>query len=295
MMLEEYKKRKKGRKFLKFIGIIVAIVVTVASLHACGVRFLKSKVDDLKNLSNDFKENAKEFAPSKEETKEITKNGIEKLFDFIMKGSEFVDENITQPAFELSNELAEEQNQKFQEKRDKENKGDDSSSSEALIHVAFWYTIDGDTIQVLTDNSEFITVRLIGINTPESVAKEEYLEKKGTVNSDYGKMASNWVNDYIEKTIITNHSDLWLQYDKETKDQYGRTLAYVWISDEVDVEYESDVLDYMLNAQIVKYGYAEDVVYEPNHKYAHIFKKLREEAEQSKIGLWQFEDIGDFY
>lgn len=284
MILNEQRKRNRRHKLTTFIGVILTIVLVVVGLHAYGVWYVKDKTSDLKEFADEFKQNAKEFAPTKEDVKEGTKEGVDKVLDFLIKGSKYVDENITKPAVEISNELAREQMEKAE-------KGD----SVIFERVTYWNTIDGDTIKVMTEYDQFITVRLIGINTPESVASDEYLSQKGTVNSEYGKMASEWTKDYLDEMIFANFSEICLEYDLETKDDYGRTLAYVWLSNDVDPNNEEDVINHMLNAQIIKNGYAEDVVYEPNHKYAHIFARLRHEAENSKIGLWQFDDIGEYY
>ena len=284
MILNEQRKRNRRHKFLTFIGTIVMIIVVIAGIHACGVNLVTNKKNDLKGFAEDFKQNAKEFAPSEEEVREGTKKGIDRVLDFIINGSRFVDENITQPAFEFSNELANEQLKKAESKTEVE-----------FVHVTYWYAVDGDTLKVLTDDNEFVTVRLIGINTPESVASDEYLAQKDTVNSEYGKMASEWTGRFLDENVIAKASEIWLQFDLEREDQYGRLLAYVWISKDVDLNNEEDIENYMLNAQIVKNGYAEDVVYEPNHKYASVFKKLREEAEKSRIGLWQYDDIKEYY
>ena len=47
----------------------------------------------------------------------------------------------------------------------------------------------------------------------------------------------------------------------------------------------------MLNAILVKNGYANDTVYLPNNKYADVFMNLRMQAEQNKTGLWQYKEF----
>ncbi len=291
MILEEQRKKRKLKNIGRFFATIILIVCCIALIHACSVHVAKERAKDAINLGEEIKEGVKEITPSKEEAKEIAKNGISKTVDFILDSSEYINENVTKPAVEMSNELAEEKFG-FSVTSPLSDEGEETAS---LVHVTYWDTIDGDTIKVLTENSEFVTVRLIGINAPESVADEEYLAQKDTENSEYGKMASDFTKEYLLKTVAVNAGDMWLSFDKETTDDYGRTLAYAWVSNEVDVNNKDDVINYMLNAQIVKAGYAEDVVYEPNHKYASVFKKLRKEAEDVGAGLWQYEDIKDYY
>lgn len=132
--------------------------------------------------------------------------------------------------------------------------------------------IDGDTLKVKMDGSE-ITVRLIGIDTPESINPDE------SKNNEYGRMASDYT-----KTLLDNTETVYLEYDVESTDKYGRTLAYVWLADNTE-----DIENYMLNAILVKNGYADNMVIIPNVKYADTFEKLKKSAVANKAGLWQYD------
>ena len=143
--------------------------------------------------------------------------------------------------------------------------------------VHFDYCKDGDTIVVTKGSGESITVRLIGINTPESVAPEEYTEKTGKENNDYGKMASDYAKGLFKDTDI-----VYLEYDSERTDTYGRTLAYVYFDDTGDL---SD----MVNAKLLSDGYASVMCIEPNTRYAVDFQALFYKAREERLGLWQDE------
>ncbi len=157
--------------------------------------------------------------------------------------------------------------------------GDDDSSEESTLEQATLLScIDGDTIKV-SINGEEKTVRLIGIDAPESVNPDEEL------NTEYGTMASNYLSALLE-----NVSTVYLEYDVSTEDTYGRTLAYVWLTS-TPKEPENN----MLNAILVKNGYADDVVYMPNTKYADIFISLKETASENSTGLWIYDDIKDMW
>lgn len=54
-----------------------------------------------------------------------------------------------------------------------------------LVEVKLDRVVDGDTIRIKNDSNESIKVRLIGINTPESVHSDE------TKNCEEGKIASD--------------------------------------------------------------------------------------------------------
>jgi len=136
--------------------------------------------------------------------------------------------------------------------------------------------IDGDTIEVKqSENSEPFSVRLLSVNTPESVNPNPAL------NNDYGNRASEYT-----KQLLANTPKVYLSYDKQDKDEYGRTLAYVWLSPDANPNSEDDVRGYLLNSQLIQNGYAEVMIVEPNHKYKEIFEKQEKSAIEQGVGLW---------
>ncbi|MBP3507298.1 MAG: thermonuclease family protein [Lachnospiraceae bacterium] len=126
--------------------------------------------------------------------------------------------------------------------------------------------VDGDTI-IVEKAGEEIRVRLLCVNCEESV--HWYAER----NTEKGKEAGEFAKEYLE-----DYPTLYLQYDEELYDQYDRVLAYVWLTDDVDVESKEDVEQYMFNAILLEEGQAEVVVYEPNHRYADWFYEIQENA-----------------
>ena len=137
-----------------------------------------------------------------------------------------------------------------------------------LLAVNLDYVVDGDTINVSVDGTES-RVRLIGIDTDESVASDEYLDKKSQytgkeeTNSAEGKAASNHT-----KELLAGYKTLYLEFDEELYDPYNRVLAYVWLSTDT-----SD-LDNMLQVRILDDGYARTLPLKPNTKYAKTFDAL---------------------
>lgn len=124
--------------------------------------------------------------------------------------------------------------------------------------------VDGDTIIVCIDGED-IRVRLIGVNTDESVAPEEY----GKENTEEGIIASDFT-----KKLLTGKS-VYLEYDVEKEDKYGRTLAYVYTEDMQ-----------MVNALLVSNGLAELCTIPPNVAYSDYFFSLLQEARENKVGFW---------
>lgn len=123
-------------------------------------------------------------------------------------------------------------------------------SEGSRIKVELIRVVDGDTIVVEYENEHF-TVRLIGINTPESVHPD------ADKNTAEGIVASEFLKEYL-----TDTEDVWLEFDKDLNDSYGRVLAYVWLNEEGTVP-END----MLNVILVKLGFAEPMTVGHNTKF----------------------------
>ena len=92
------------------------------------------------------------------------------------------------------------------------------------------YGIDGDTIKVYWDGTKK-SVRLIGIDTPETrhnphIEKQKtQLGKREEVIIELGKQAKEKLKEYIKPNQV-----VYLEFDIEKTDRYGRLLAYVcWI------------------------------------------------------------------
>ncbi len=134
--------------------------------------------------------------------------------------------------------------------------------------------IDGDTIE-LADGER---VRLIGIDTPEAYYSAKLERDSKRTGRDIetiismGKKASA-----ITKTLVEGKK-VRLEFDAEKRDRYGRLLAYVYLPDGA-----------MLNAELVKNGYAQVYTFTPNVKYADKFIRLQRYARDNNLGFWQDE------
>ena len=125
--------------------------------------------------------------------------------------------------------------------------------------------VDGDTFYIKMEGQS-TKVRMIGIDAPESVAPSY----SGKENTDDGKKAS----EYLDKLI--NGKNIYLEYDLDNYDQYGRLLAYVYMSDE----------ETMVQEVLLSEGYVQVMTVQPNVKYADRFLKLQKEARDSGKGFW---------
>lgn len=122
---------------------------------------------------------------------------------------------------------------------------------------------DGDTFWIYNGTEKGEKIRLIGIDAPES--KNVFKKKQGY----YGKEAKEYLTNLLKGERVK------LEYDVDRTDQYGRTLAYVFLQDGTFV-----------NAELVKNGYAMVMTVPPNVKYAEEFVKLQREARENNRGLW---------
>lgn len=86
-----------------------------------------------------------------------------------------------------------------------------------LPQAAVDRVIDGDTVDVDL-NGKIERIRLIGMNTPESVDPRRPVEC-------FGKEASNRAKALLSgKTVYLETDD-----SQGTRDQYGRALRYIWL------------------------------------------------------------------
>jgi micrococcal nuclease len=120
--------------------------------------------------------------------------------------------------------------------------------------------VDGDTIYVnLAGRDE--KVRYIGMDTPE-VHHPRRGEEPG------GREAARLNRQLVEGRTVR------LELDVQHRDRYGRLLAYVYVG------------DVMVNAELVRRGYAQAMTVPPNVRHASLFLKREREAREAGRGLW---------
>lgn len=127
--------------------------------------------------------------------------------------------------------------------------------------------VDGDTIVVNINGNEE-KVRMIGVDTPESVASQEYLDRTGKENTEEGYSASDYT-----KALLENVQTVYLQKDTSDTDRYGRLLRYVWIS--VPDEITTDTMaESMVNGILLADKIAKPAEYKPDTMYAKEFQDI---------------------
>ena len=121
--------------------------------------------------------------------------------------------------------------------------------------------IDGDTIKISPAVNGLKDVRLIGVDTPETVDPAEGVEP-------YGPQASEFTTRELSLRKVR------LEFDEERMDQYGRLLAYVYAGGS------------MFNEELVAKGYAQAYPYPPNTAHAPQFAAAQRKARAAGLGIW---------
>lgn len=122
--------------------------------------------------------------------------------------------------------------------------------------------IDGDTIVINDGNN--VTVRLIGIDTPETVHPSKPVQ-------EYGKEASLFTKNLLKGEKVYLVVDL----QQGKTDKYDRTLGYVYRFPD----------GLFVNAEIIRQGYGHAYTKYP-FKYMEQFRQLERFAREAEKGLW---------
>ncbi len=130
------------------------------------------------------------------------------------------------------------------------------------------FVIDGDTVDLIIDGQEE-RVRLIGVDTPESVSRD-------TPVQCYGAEASAAL-----KGLLPINSVVRIERDTEVRDRFGRVLLYLYRSDPNTTDGELFVNEWLLTN-----GFADTLFFEPNTTYRGQFTRLRNSARDAGVGLW---------
>jgi len=131
------------------------------------------------------------------------------------------------------------------------------------FEVKFSDCVDGDTFKVFIDEKEY-SVRLLAVDTPETV-------KPGSEVESYGKEASDYTCDKV-----TNAKKIELEYDEgsDEKDKYDRLLAWVYVDGD------------LLQKELISLGYAEVAYIYGDYKYTDDLYTLENTAKSSRVGMW---------
>lgn len=161
---------------------------------------------------------------------------------------------------------AEDEEKLTQEDEFGEVKNPQSELEDVTVEVAVTRVIDGDTVEVTNENGQTETVRLLLIDTPESVDPNEEVQA-------YAEEASEFAKIRLEGSRVL------LERGNPDKDKYGRTLGYIWLKNGAD---RVNFAELALTEGMARVAY----VYEPNTKYLEDFETWEQEAKDEKLNIW---------
>lgn len=123
--------------------------------------------------------------------------------------------------------------------------------------------VDGDTLKLNIDGTTQ-TVRLIGMDTPETVDPRKPVQC-------FGQEASNKAKELLADRSVRIEKDA----SQGDLDKYGRLLVYV---------FRDDGLFY--NKYMIEQGFAHEYTYNTPYKYQTEFKAAEKSARENQTGLW---------
>ncbi len=127
--------------------------------------------------------------------------------------------------------------------------------------------IDGDTVKIELPNGNEETVRLLLIDTPETVHPTKDVQPFGPEASQFAK------------NLMPANSEVEVELGIGERDKYGRLLAYFYVDGK------------MVNKLLLEKGLARVAyVYAPNTKYLDELEATQKKAQQKEVGIWSIEN-----
>lgn len=131
------------------------------------------------------------------------------------------------------------------------------------VYYSIVEVVDGDTVK-LNINGTTETLRLIGLDTPETVDPRKPVQC-------FGKEASNKGKELLTGKKVRIEEDP----TQGKRDKYNRLLAYIYTENGV-----------LYNKYMIEQGFAHEYTYNTAYKYQAEFKEAQRLAQQNQLGLW---------
>lgn len=123
--------------------------------------------------------------------------------------------------------------------------------------------VDGDTIKIYINNN-LESIRMIGLDTPETVDPRKEVQC-------FGLEASNKAKEILgSKNVILEKDE-----SQGERDKYGRLLLYVYLEDGT-----------LFNKWMIENGYGHEYTYNIPYKYQTEFQNAEKYARENNLGLW---------
>lgn len=132
--------------------------------------------------------------------------------------------------------------------------------------------VDGDTIRI-TEGGDVVTVRIIGLDTPETKDPDLPRDRNGKLVPECGAVAAS---NFATATLSGQQVVLRPDVSQDAEDRYGRRLAYVKVNGE----------DYGLLALTA--GHAAEYTYRSSRPYRmqDVYREAERKAKKTGRGLW---------
>lgn len=152
------------------------------------------------------------------------------------------------------------QDQTVQQEADQKVEG--AKVERQIAHVV--KVVDGDTITV-SINGTTDTIRIIGLNTPETVDPRKGVECFGREASAFAKQTLSGKTVYLEPDA-----------SQSERDKYGRLLRFVFLEDNSDY-----------GKVAIQEGFGYEYTYDLPYRYQTEYKQAQQQAQTNKRGLWE--------
>jgi micrococcal nuclease len=237
---------KTGKLVLSSGLVFVFLVVSIAASLGSTETLNSSEVQGLTNSANQ-----QELANQKQAEATASLETERRLaLENLITSAQMIDTEVT-----FDKEAGADNSQDIEQTPSIANPGN-TNQDQKLFDVLS--VVDGDTIKI----SELGTLRLIGIDTPETKDPRKIVQCYGIEASEFA------VN-------MLSGQQVYLEFDPANRiDRYGRTLAYVYRSD-----------GFFYNQQAVAQGYAHSYTKYP-HPQLDLFNSAQREAQSKSLGLW---------
>jgi micrococcal nuclease len=146
--------------------------------------------------------------------------------------------------------------------------------------VYVYADVDGDTVALTSkytsgpETGKFERVRFLNVNSPETHDDRGNLLTRPDC---FGPEASAYTKALVAGQAICLTFDPAAQRQSDSKDAYGRWLAYVWFGDK---------FERFLNAELLWRGYARSLIITRGTVYERYLLSLETAARSKPEGLW---------
>jgi micrococcal nuclease len=140
--------------------------------------------------------------------------------------------------------------------------------------------IDGDTVEIRYQNGQTDTLRLLGVDTPETtlgrVSPDEF---EGIPDTPAGRdHLYKWgqrATQFAEAELAGEEVRIVVDEAADRRGSYGRLLVYVYVDGE------------NFNEQLLSDGYAR--LYDSPFSQREAFAATERDAQRNSVGLWEFD------